>query len=176
MKRSLIYPPFIFIVFLVSYAIGQEAIKPEGLKISSPIVEDGGQIPRKYTCDGVNVNPILKIEDIPIKTRSLALVFDDMDAPKGSFVHWILWNIDPETKEIKENSIPEGAVQGRNDFKKNNYRGPCPPSKAHRYVFKIYSLDTRLNLDPNSTKADLEEAMKGHVIVQTRLIGVYKRN
>jgi len=174
-KRKLIFPLFIFTVFLVSYSLGQEAIKPEGLKISSPIVEDGGQIPRKYTCDGVNVNPTLKIENIPIKTNSLALVFDDVDGPRGSYVHWILWNIDPGTKEIKENSIPKGAVQGRNDFKKNNYGGPCPPSRAHRYLFKIYALDVRLNLNPNSTKTDLEKAMKGHVIAQAQLVGVYKR-
>jgi Raf kinase inhibitor-like YbhB/YbcL family protein len=105
----------------------------------------------------------------------LALIFDDIDVPRGSYVHWILWNIDPTIKEIKENSVPEGAVQGMNDFKKHNYGGPCPPGRAHRYVFKIFALDTRLNLDPHSTKADLEKAVEGHVISKSQCLGVYKR-
>ena len=95
--------------------------RQNGFKISSSAFENSGQIPKKYTCDGVNVNPSLKIENVPSNTKSLALVFDDMDAPRGTYVHWILWNINPNIKEIKENSVPEGAVQGMNDFKKPNY-------------------------------------------------------
>jgi Raf kinase inhibitor-like YbhB/YbcL family protein len=164
------------LVFLFSYAMGQEAPKAGGFKISSSAFENNGRIPPKYTCDGANVNPPLKIESVPLKTKSLALVLDDVDAPRGSYVHWILSNIDPTTKEIQENSIPEGAVQGMNDFKKRNYGGPCPPRRAHKYVFKIFALDTLLNLNPNFTKKDLEKAMEGHIISQTQLMGLYKRN
>lgn len=175
MRQPIIYVLLFLSVFLISNVMSQEVVKTGGLKILSSAFENNKNIPRQYTCDGLNVNPPLKIENVPQEAKSLALVFDDIDAPRGSYVHWILWNIDPGIKEIKENFVPEGAVQGMNDFKKNNYGGPCPPSRAHRYVFKIYALNTRLNLNPNSTKTSLEEAMKGHVIAQTQLMGVYKR-
>jgi hypothetical protein len=162
-------------VLIFSYAMGQSGTKAGEFKISSSAFENGGEIPKKYTCDGENVNPPLQFENVPAKAKSLALVFDDMDAPKGSYVHWILWNIPPNTKEVKENSIPEGAVAGMNDFKKHHYGGPCPPRRAHKYVFKIYALDFSLPLNPNSTKMDLEKAMGGHVLAQTQWMGVYKR-
>jgi len=176
MKRLLIYIGVLLQVFLFSYAMGQSGMKIEGLKISSPAFENSGEIPKKYTCDGANVNPPLRIESVPSNSKSLALVFDDIDAPRGSYVHWILWNIDPNVKEIKENSVPEGAVQGLNDFKKRNYGGPCPPRRAHKYVFKIYALDTLLNLNFNLTKKDLEKAMEGHIISRSQLTGLFKRN
>jgi len=165
---------FFLLFFIVSHGIGQEAAK-SGFKISSPAFENNGKIPSTYACDGVNINPPLKIENIPREAKSLALVFDDTDAPRGSYVHWILWNIDPGVKELKENSVPEGAIQGMNDFKKQNYGGPCPPRRAHKYVFKIYALDTRLDLSPNSTKTDLEKAMKGHILAQAQWMGTYKK-
>jgi Raf kinase inhibitor-like YbhB/YbcL family protein len=161
-------------IFVVSHGIGQEA-KKAGFKISSPAFEHNGKIPSNYTCDGTNIYPPLKIEHIPREAKSLALVFDDTDAPRGSYVHWILWNIDPGVKEIKENSVPDGAIQGTNDFKKQYYGGPCPPRRSHRYVFKIYALDIHLDLNPLSTKADLEKAMKGHILAQAQWTGVYKR-
>jgi Raf kinase inhibitor-like YbhB/YbcL family protein len=172
--------PFIYILpffffFFVSPAIGQESGKTGGMKISSPAFEDRGQIPGKYTCDGANVNPPLRIENLPAGARSLALVFDDIDAPRGTYVHWILWNLDPGTKEIKENSVPQGSVQGLNDFKKNHYGGPCPPRHAHRYLFKVYALDIRLDIDSGSTKKDLEKAMGGHVVEEAHLTGIYKK-
>jgi Raf kinase inhibitor-like YbhB/YbcL family protein len=162
MNRLLIYFLVFLQVFLFSYAMGQSVTKIEGLKVSSPAFENGGEIPKKYTCDGANVNPPLKIENVPSNTKSLALVFDDIDAPRGTYVHWILWNIDPSVKEIKENSVPERVVQEVNDFKKPNYGGPCPPRRAHKYVFKIYALDTLLNLNPNLTKKDLEKVRRSH--------------
>ena len=162
--------------FLFSYALGQRVTKVDEWKISSPAFENGGEIPKKYGCDGANVSPPLKIDHVPSNTKSLALVFDDIDAPRGTYVHWVVWNIDPGLREIKENSLPEGAVQGVNDFKKLNYGGPCPPGRAHKYVLKIYALDTLLNLTPNGTKKDLEIAMKGHIISQAQLMGLYKRN
>jgi len=167
---------FFLQVFLFSYAMGQTVTKIEDLKLSSPAFENGGEIPKKYSCDGANVSPPLEIEHVPSNTKSLALVFDDIDAPRGSYVHWIVWNIDPSLKELKENSVPEGVVQGVNDFKKRHYGGPCPPKRAHKYVFKIYALDTLLNLNPNGTKKDLEKVMEGHIISRSQLAGVYKRN
>ncbi|HUL36436.1 MAG TPA: YbhB/YbcL family Raf kinase inhibitor-like protein [Thermodesulfobacteriota bacterium] len=175
MTRLLIFSSFLSIV-LFSYAMGQGVLKPEQLRIWSPAFENAGEIPRKYTCDGVNINPPLRIENVPSNTKSLALVFDDMDAPRGTYVHWILWNVGPDTREIKENSIPERAVQGLNDFKKHHYGGPCPPRRAHKYVFRIYALDTLLDLNPNSTKKDLEKTMENHIISKAQLTGVYKRN
>jgi Raf kinase inhibitor-like YbhB/YbcL family protein len=176
MKRLRVSIVFLLQVILFSYAMGQSVTKIEGLKISSPAFENGGEIPKKYTCDGENVNPPLRIENVRSNSKSLALVFDDIDAPRGSYVHWILWNIAPHVKEIKENSVPERAVQGINDFKKRNYGGPCPPGRAHKYVFNIFALDTLLNLNPNSTKKDLEKAMEGHITSRAQLTGLFKRN
>lgn len=162
-------------LFIVYPGIGQEAPK-NGFRISSPAFENNGKIPSTYTCDGVNINPPLKIEQVPREAKSLALIFDDVDGPRGSYVHWILWNIGPGVKEIKENSVPEGAIQGTNDFKKQNYGGPCPPRRAHRYVFKLYALDRELDLTHHATKADLEKAMKGHILAQAQWMGTYKRD
>jgi Raf kinase inhibitor-like YbhB/YbcL family protein len=166
---------FFLQVFLFSDAMGQSITKIGELKISSPAFENGGEIPKKYTCDGANVNPPLKVENVPPNTKSLALVFDDIDAPRGTYVHWILWNIDPGVKELKENSVPERAVQGVNDFEKRHYGGPCPPGRAHKYIFRIYALDTLLNLNPNGTKKDLEKVMEGHMISRAQLTGLFKR-
>jgi Raf kinase inhibitor-like YbhB/YbcL family protein len=162
-------------VSLFSGAMAQETPKTGVLKISSPAFEKDGQIPSKYGCAGANVNPALRIDHVPQGTKSLALIFDDKDAPGGSYVHWILWNIPPGTKVIKENSVPEEAVQGKNDFKKNSYGGPCPPTRPHRYLFKLYALDVPLNLDPTSSKAALEKEMQGHILGQAQLTGAYKR-
>jgi hypothetical protein len=145
------------------------------LKISSPVFENNGHIPSKYTCDGTDVNPALFIENVPADAKSLALIVDDPDAPMGTWVHWVSWDIDPGTVEIKENTLPKGARQGINDFKRNEYGGPCPPSGTHRYFFKLYALDSSLRLDPKSKKTDLEKAMKGHVIDESQIIGLYKR-
>ena len=159
----------------VSHALDKETLKTGKLKVSGPAFEGKGDLPGKYACDGANVNPMLRIENVPPEAKSLTLVFDDIDAPRGTYVHWILWNIDPGTREIAENSVPEGAIQGTNDFKKRSYGGPCPPTRAHRYVLKIYALDIRLQLDSSSTKADLEKAMEGHVMANAELTTRYKR-
>jgi len=162
-------------VLCPSWSFGQEAGKSRSLRITSPGFENNKNIPSKYGCDGDNVNPPLRIEGTPAGTQSLALVFDDQDAPRGTYVHWILWNIHPSAKEIREGSVPEGAVQGMNDFKKNVYGGPCPPTRPHKYVLRVYALDTRLELDPRSTKTDLEKAMEGRILARGQLAGVYKR-
>ena len=145
------------------------------LTIASPAFKHNESIPAKYTCDGADVNPPLVIEGVPPGAKSLALIVDDPDAPRGTWVHWVVWNIDPKTKEIKEKSVPAGAKEGMNDFRKRNYGGPCPPSGTHRYFFKLYALDIAPDLGPDTTKAALESAMKGHVLTEAEIIGLYKR-
>ncbi len=145
------------------------------MTITSTAFKSNESIPVKYTCDGADINPPLVIENVPSVAKSLALIVDDPDAPRGTWVHWVVWNIDPATREIKEHSIPDGAQQGTNDFRKLDYGGPCPPSGTHRYFFKLYALDKVLNLGPNTTKAALESAMKGHILARAEIIGLYKR-
>jgi hypothetical protein len=176
MRHKIIYPVLsILVFFLVSNSLSKEVKQMGELKISSPVFENNGNIPVKYTCDGMDVSPPLLIENIPTDSKSLALIVDDPDAPMGTWVHWVLWNINPKTGEIRENTVPEGAKQGINDFTKHDYVGPCPPSGTHRYFFKLYALDNLLELGPNSKKADMEKAMKGHIITQTQIVGLYKR-
>ncbi|MBI5576307.1 MAG: YbhB/YbcL family Raf kinase inhibitor-like protein [Deltaproteobacteria bacterium] len=153
----------------------EEGKKMDDLFIASPAFEDQGLIPPKYTCDGADVNPPLSIGNIPVKTKSLALVVDDPDAPMGTWVHWVMWNMGPGVDSVPENSIPKGALQGTNDFRKQGYGGPCPPSGTHRYYFKLYALDAPLALQPGATKAQLEQAMKGHLLGKAELIGLYRR-
>lgn len=147
----------------------------EKMKITSPAFENNQMIPQKYTRDGGNINPPLEITDTPKETKSLTLIVDDPDAPGGDWVHWLVWNINPETKIISENESPKGAIQGINDSGRQNYDGPCPPSGIHHYQFKTYALNSILNLSSNSSKKDLEKAMEGHILDKDMLIGLYKR-
>ncbi len=175
MEKNIFFLPVMVLFLFVSAGIGKDATAADGLKISSPAFENNAYVPSKHSCEGIDSNPPLLIEHVPPKTKSLALIVDDYDAPGGIWVHWVVWNIPPETKEIKENSVPAGAIQGPNDFRKKIYNGPCPPPGTHRYFFKIYAIDTILSLTPNSTKTDLEKAIKGHIIEQAKIIGLYKR-
>jgi len=143
------------------------------ISITSPAFESGGDIPAKSTCNGANGNPPLHISGVPKETKSLVLIVDDPDAPRGLFTHWITWNIDPKTTEVAENSAPASAIQGMNDFGKRNYGGPCPPSGTHRYFFKIFALDTKLELKPNARRAELDSAIHGHVLAQGELMARY---
>ena len=145
------------------------------LMMTSTAFPPNGMIPSTYTCDGDDLNPPLRIEYIPPAARSLALIVDDPDAPRGMWVHWVVWNISPTTMEIAENSVPAGGVQGMNDFQKDAYGGPCPPAGTHRYFFKLYALDTTLRLGTNTDKAALEAAMQGHILAAAELIGRYHR-
>ena len=145
------------------------------MKIISSTFENNQMIPKKYTCDGENINPPLQIIDIPEGTKSSILIVDDPDAPSGDWVHWLVWNINPETKLIAENESPKGAIRGINDSGRQNYDGPCPPSGIHHYQFKIYALDTILNLPSNSRKKDLEKTIEGHLLDKDVLIGLYQR-
>jgi Raf kinase inhibitor-like YbhB/YbcL family protein len=145
------------------------------MKIESPAFENNQSILSKYTCDGENISPPLKINDVPEGTKSLVLIVDDPDAPVGTWVHWTVWNINPQTKEIPEGVEPEGAVEGLTDFGSPGYGGPCPPSGKHRYFFKLYALDILLSLDSSAETKDIEEAMEGHILDKAELIGLYSR-
>lgn len=146
------------------------------MEISSPDFKNGKRIPSKFSCDGESVNPTLLISGVPESAQSLVLIMDDPDAPMGTFTHWLLFNIDPKTEEIKENGVPAGARQGRNNGGKVGYYPPCPPSGTHRYFFKLYALDEKLGLANGARVEELEEAMKGHIIEKAELIGLYSRS
>jgi len=150
------------------------------IKITSSALEHKGLIPPKYTCDGADISPPLQWEAVPEGTGSIALICDDPDAPMGTWVHWVLFNLPADTRELAENvppdeTLPNGARQGITDFRRIGYGGPCPPSGTHRYFFKIYALDTELDLAPGAGKPDLLSAMEGHILGQGELIGKYKR-
>lgn len=142
------------------------------LEVTSAAFGDNEDIPAKYTCEGINVNPPLDIGGFPGDVKCLAIIVDDPDAPRGTWVHWVMWNI-PPAAGIKENDVP--GIQGMNDFQKNQYNGPCPPSGRHRYFFKVYALDAMLDLTAGSGKSQLEKAMAGHIIAYGELMGWYSR-
>ena len=158
-----------FLIFLAWVA----PVKGEGnMKISSPEFKDNQSIPDRFTCEGADINPALVIESIPATAKSLALILDDPDAPMGTWVHWIVFNI-PVTSRIEENSV--AGTQGINDSGGINYHGPCPPSGTHHYFFKIYALDVLLNLKEGISKKELEKAMQGHILDKAELFGLYGR-
>jgi len=144
--------------------------------LESEAFDSGGVIPRKYGYKNGNLSPPLKISGIPENTLSLALVMDDPDAMGAVgkvWVHWVLWNIEPNVVELKENSIPSDCLEGETDFGEIGYGGPAPPDKEHTYIFKLYALDQKLDVDKGSTKKQIEEAMKNHILAETRLEGKY---
>jgi Raf kinase inhibitor-like YbhB/YbcL family protein len=145
------------------------------MKISSPSFSHETIIPRKFTCQGKDINPEFIIEGVPENTNSLVLIMDDPDAPMGTWDHWVVWNIEPTVSKIGENSTPKKGVIGKNSWGKNSYGGPCPPSGTHRYYFKLYALDIEPNLPTNTRKKDVEKAMKGHIITEAVLMGKYQK-
>lgn len=142
--------------------------------ITSPAFEDGQMIPSIYTCDADNFNPPLEIKDVPEGTKSLVLIMDDPDAPRGTFTHWLMWNIPPDTKIIDENDWPEGAEQGINDGGDLGYLGPCPPEGAHHYHFKLYALNKVLELTGDVEKEKLEREIEESLIEKAEFVGLYK--
>jgi Raf kinase inhibitor-like YbhB/YbcL family protein len=145
------------------------------LQVTSAAFPEGGTIPRKYTCEGENISPPLSWSGAPAGTRSLALVVDDPDAPRGDWVHWVLYGLPPGLAALEEGAPGVGAP-GVNDYRRPGYAGPCPPpGPAHRYFFKIYALDAPLDLKAGATKAELERAMKGHILAEGQLVGKYAR-
>lgn len=150
--------------------------------LSSTAFQAAGIIPAKYSCDGENISPQLSWTDAPHETKSFALIMHDPDAPRsGGFTHWVIYNLPPNTTNLKEgiparDKIPGKGIQGVNDSGRVGYMGPCPPAGIHRYYFHLYALDSELDLKSGAGKSDLESAMKGHVLAQTELMGRYQRS
>jgi hypothetical protein len=161
-------------------SVAQKGDEKMAIVVTSEAFKEAGMIPAMYTCDGKNISPPLQWQQVPQDTKSLALIYDDPDAPMGIWVHWVMWNIPAEANGLPENvpagkDLPDGSKQGVNDSRKQGYSGPCPPGGTHRYYFKIYALDAKLNLPSASAKQDLLDAMKGHILAEGRLMGKYKR-
>lgn len=176
MKRWIVAIQLSLTLLCVATTASTEVVIMEQLTITSPAFRHGEAIPARFTCDGADSNPPLVIGKIPPKTRTLALIMDDPDAPVGTWVHWVVWNIPAQTREIPENGLPSGAFLGMNSWKRNNYGGPCPPSGSHRYYFRIYALDTLLQLTSSTKKSGLEHAMLGHILAKGELMGTYHRH
>ena len=150
------------------------------MKLTSTAFKEGEAIPRGYTCDGANVSPPLEWTGVPKTAKTIAIIADDPDAPAGTWVHWVLYNLPADGLGLFENTpqtetLNGGGAQGKNDFGKIGYGGPCPPSGTHRYFFKFYALDSELTLKPGATRAEVEQAMEGHIIGQAQLMGTYSR-
>ena len=159
--------------------IGKESYAMK-LDIKSNAFGEGDLIPRKYTCDGTDVSPPLSWSQPPEGTKSMVLICDDPDAPMGTWVHWVLYGLSPDTLEVSENILDDkevlgGAKHGVNDFRKYGYGGPCPPGGTHRYFFKLYAVDTEVDLKPGATKDEVLDAIKGHVLAEGQLMGRYSR-
>lgn len=165
----------------------QQPSQPKGghsamaFSVSSPAFTSGSAIPKPFTCQGTDVSPALAWSGHPKQTESFALIVDDPDAPVGTWVHWVIWNIPASAQQLPENvdkreHLDSGAVQGRNDFRKIGYNGPCPPpGNTHRYFFRLYALDGKLNLAPGATRQELDAAMKGHILAQAEYMGTFRR-
>lgn len=174
-KRGVAKAIFALAVFVIALGVlSCEAEEKKGgaMKVRSPEFESSGFIPMRFTCQGEDVNPALIVEGIPAQAKSIALIVDDPDAPMGTWVHWVVYDI-PVVSRIEENSIP--GKQGMNDFGRKDYGGPCPPSGTHRYFFKVYALDKELGLKEAVDKRGLEKAMQGSILDKAELVGLYKK-
>ena len=175
----------LFVLLILIYGFVERGSLQEGdtkmaIVVTSSAFKEGGMIPPKYTCDGDNISPPLQWQQVPQGVKSFALISDDPDAPVGIWVHWVMWNIPAEANGLPENvpagkDLPNGSKQGVNSSRKQGYSGPCPPSGTHRYYFKVYAIDTMLNLPADSTKQDLLDAMEGHILAEGSLMGKYRR-
>ena len=150
------------------------------MKLSSSAFAEGAMIPAKYTCDGQDISPPLVWADVPAGVAALALICDDPDAPAGTWVHWVAFNLAPGAGGLPggtpaDKTLQAGGVQGVNSWRRIGYGGPCPPSGTHRYFFKLYALDSLLSLSGNATAKDVQAAMKGHILAEAQLMGRYKR-
>lgn len=149
--------------------------KEGNMKLTS-VFKNGERIPAEFTCDGEDTSPDFYVSEVPKEAKSLALIADDPDAPVGLFVHWVLYNIPPNTDKFSAQDLPNGVIEGTTDFGRIGYGGPCPPSGTHRYFFKLYAIDKILDLPSGVTKRKLEEEIRGHIIEKAELMGVYSRN
>ncbi len=171
MRKVFVRKFFIILSYLVIFLLIRMEVSL-AMEITSPEFKNSQFIPVKFTCQGLGINPALIITDIPLAAKSLVLFIEDPDAPGGTFVHWVVYDI-PVVGRIEENSVP--GKQGSNDGGRLSYVGPCPPSGTHRYFFKIYALDKIFNLDEGISKPSLESAMLGHILGQAELVGLYKK-
>jgi Raf kinase inhibitor-like YbhB/YbcL family protein len=189
MRSRIVISGFLLLVFL-SCANRQQPIAPAPtntppekkveIKLTSSAFKEGEAIPRQYTCDGVNVSPPLEWSGMPKTAKTIAIIADDPDAPAGTWVHWVLYNLPAENIGLIENlpaseNLRAGGFQGKNNFGNIGYGGPCPPTGSHRYFFKIYAVDSELPLKAGATKAELEKALEGHIVGQAQLMGMYAR-
>lgn len=145
------------------------------MKLTSSAFASDGEIPARFTCDGDNIHPELKISDVPRGTFSLVFIVEDPDSPGKTWTHWTVWNVDPDIEGVAEGGVPKRGVEGLTDFGQSGYGGPCPASGLHRYFFRLYALDTEINLPKGSSRKALENAMLGHVLDETELMGLYAR-
>ena len=167
---------------MTSISQAAESTNKVSINLTSSAFAEGAAIPEEYTCQGKNISPPLKWSGVPSETKSLAFIMDDPDAPMGTWVHWVLYDLAPSMTELpeglpaKEHIAAGSGKEGSNDFKRIGYGGPCPPAgKPHRYFFKLYALDTALDLKPGAKKKDLERAMEKHILAQGQLMATYKR-
>lgn len=174
MVLILVFCIFGVVIYLFTINYLQPTQKGGNMKLTS-VFENNTIIPSEYTCDGQNEAPILNISEVPTGTKELALIVDDPDAPVGTFVHWVLYNIPADIKQIDNENLPVGTKQGMTDFGKSRWGGPCPPSGVHRYFFKLYALDSESGLPEGATKFQVENAAREHIIEKAELIGLYKR-
>jgi len=179
-KIPLLIITFFIFLFYIFLQISIAEVKAMDLEVRSNAFKYGGYIPSKYTCDGDNVSPQLSWSKGPNGTKSYAIIADDPDAPMGTWVHWVIYNIPENITSLPEalsddKQLDFGALQGKNDFRRIGYGGPCPPGGTHRYYFKVYALDTVLDVDPGLTKRQLLKAMEGHILAKGELMGKYSR-
>lgn len=170
MKKK--YGQMVLFTILFNLSIGSFAM---GLSIESSDFANNTLMPVQYTCDGADNSPSLLWKESPAQTQSYVLIVDDPDAPAGTWVHWVLFNIPADIRQLEASEAPKGAISGKNSWGSTGYRGPCPPSGTHRYFFKLYALDTILTLNTTANKQDVVKAMQGHVLESSELIGLYKR-
>ncbi len=165
------------LISLACFSTMLEAQLPPGppFELKSPDFAPGGPIPKRFACDGAGHSPGLRIDGVPQVAKSLVLIMDDPDAPRGTFTHWLMWNLPPDLREIVTAAAPREAIQGKNSAGKVGYFPPCPPSGEHRYYFRLYALDIPLHLASGATRDELEKAMKGHVQKETQIMGRYSR-
>jgi hypothetical protein len=183
MKAFLKVSMIIFVIFPVAFQLNPEEgkeVQAMELKVTSAAFSEGGMIPSQYTCDGADKSPPISWTKGPEGTKSYALISDDPDAPVGTWVHWVIYNIPASVTSLAENipkkaRLDDGSLQGINDFKKYGYGGPCPPGGTHRYYFKVYALNTVISAEPGLTKKQLLKAMEGHILAQGQLMGRYSR-
>jgi Raf kinase inhibitor-like YbhB/YbcL family protein len=177
-RRKLALLVFLSVLLLTLVQRGGAAM-PFTLKSSA--FASGAEIPKKFTCEDADVSPPLEWSGAPAKTASFALIMDDPDAPNGTWVHWVLWNVPPNAHSLpealpKREQLDDGGRQGRNSSRNVGYNGPCPPpGKPHRYFFRLYALDGKLDLAPGATRKELDDAMKGHILGETEYMGTFRR-